>query len=60
MTYEIGDKFLCLNDGKIYVVERIISKETIISSYTRGNQIYHLPFYVEEIVPWTPLLEELL
>lgn len=60
MKYEVGDKFLCLNDGQVYVVERIVTKETIITSYMKGDQLFHLPFYIEEIVPWTPLLEELL
>ena len=56
MSYNEGDKIICLLDGQKYVIKYMLGRIVVVSS----GQGYDMPLNIKNIVPCSPLMEELI
>jgi hypothetical protein len=57
MNYKKGDTVIYLGDDKLYTIKYIIGDSLIVVYTDKG---YDMPLNIKYIVPYSPLMEELI
>jgi hypothetical protein len=57
MSYKKGDSIISLIDDKCYIIKYILGSSLVVVSSGKG---YDMPIRFENIVPCSPLMEELI
>ena len=56
MSYKKGDKIISLLDEEVFIVKYILGNSVVVQS----KMGYNYPIRFERVVPYSPLMEELL
>lgn len=53
--FNVGDTVICLITNQVFVIKYMLSKKPVVS-----NGKFDFPLVIENVVHWSPLMEELI